>query len=179
MTNPADKPEDLPNSGRHRAPDGDAQTAYIPRITDVSDDGVPGGPLDPPIGLGGVVRAAVPPVVSGAKPAPRRAGDVPPAVPSAADTAVLRTDLPARAGNTASNGFDAVENREGVAAANMRQQGDRKGAESGNGRYGDAQAAQRPAEEEFDFFAKTADGGSGGSASGAARVSGPSSDVGM
>ena len=29
------------NSGRHRAPDGDAQTAYIPRITDASPDGVP------------------------------------------------------------------------------------------------------------------------------------------
>jgi sortase A len=31
-----------PNSGRHRAPDGDAQTAYIPRVTDASPDGVPG-----------------------------------------------------------------------------------------------------------------------------------------
>ncbi|WP_281179826.1 class E sortase [Actinoplanes subtropicus] len=40
------------NSGRHRAPDGEAQTAYIPRITDASPDGVPGGPLAPPIGLG-------------------------------------------------------------------------------------------------------------------------------
>ena len=50
-----DFPEDgVPNSGRHRAPDGDAQTAYIPRISDASPDGVPGGPLDPPVGLGGV-----------------------------------------------------------------------------------------------------------------------------
>src|SRR4051794_22564604 len=41
------------NSGRHRAPDGEAQTAYIPRITDASPDAAPGGPLAPPAGLGG------------------------------------------------------------------------------------------------------------------------------
>jgi LPXTG-site transpeptidase (sortase) family protein len=41
------------NSGRHRAPDAEAQTAYIPRISDVSADGVPGGPLSSPVGLGG------------------------------------------------------------------------------------------------------------------------------
>ena len=34
-----------PNSGRHRAPDGDAQTAFIPKITDETDDSAPGGPL--------------------------------------------------------------------------------------------------------------------------------------
>ncbi len=33
------------NWGRHRAPDGEAQTAYIPRVADASADGVPGGPL--------------------------------------------------------------------------------------------------------------------------------------
>ncbi|MEV0896966.1 class E sortase [Actinoplanes sp. NPDC049802] len=42
-------------SGRHRAPDSDAQTAYIPRITDTAPDGVPGGPLSAPIGPGGNV----------------------------------------------------------------------------------------------------------------------------
>jgi LPXTG-site transpeptidase (sortase) family protein len=52
---PPDLPEGAPSSGRHRAPDGDAQTAFIPRISDASPDGVPGGPLDPPIGLGAPV----------------------------------------------------------------------------------------------------------------------------
>src|SRR5512138_3032769 len=47
-----DTPAASGNSGRHRAPDGEAQTAYIPRITDASPDGVPGGPLAPPVGLG-------------------------------------------------------------------------------------------------------------------------------
>ena len=55
---PPDNSAAGPNSGRHRAPDGDAQTAYIPRITDASPDGVPGGPLAPHIGLGG---ASAPP----------------------------------------------------------------------------------------------------------------------
>jgi sortase A len=40
---PAEIPESLANSGRHRAPDGDAQTAFIPRISDASPDGVPAG----------------------------------------------------------------------------------------------------------------------------------------
>src|SRR5690349_23242528 len=48
----SDDQQALANSGRHRAPDGDAQTAFIPRITDASPDGVPGGPLDPPAALG-------------------------------------------------------------------------------------------------------------------------------
>jgi sortase A len=42
-----------PDSGRHRAPDAEAQTAYIPRLSDASPDGVPGGPLAPPVGLSG------------------------------------------------------------------------------------------------------------------------------
>ena len=50
---PPESPSAGANSGRHRAPDGDAQTAYIPRITDASPDGVPGGPLAPHVGLGG------------------------------------------------------------------------------------------------------------------------------
>ncbi len=53
-----DRPEGAAGSGRHRAPDGDAQTAYIPRITDASPDGVPGGPLDPPVGPGAAARAS-------------------------------------------------------------------------------------------------------------------------
>ncbi|MEU4621112.1 class E sortase [Actinoplanes sp. NPDC023801] len=52
---PPEYPAKPSGSGRHRAPDGDAQTAYIPRITDASPDGVPGGPLAPPVGLGGNV----------------------------------------------------------------------------------------------------------------------------
>jgi sortase A len=82
------EPRDPGSSGRHRAPDGDAQTAYIPRITDASPDGVPGGPLAPSLGLGGP-------------------GSTPPAagtgVPSPADTVVLATEpvpvplLPAQA----------------------------------------------------------------------------------
>src|SRR5690349_12398435 len=35
-------------SGRHRAPDAEAQTAFIPRVTDAVPNGVPGGPLSPP-----------------------------------------------------------------------------------------------------------------------------------
>src|SRR3954454_238133 len=50
---PPENPPAGKNSGRHRAPDGDAQTAFIPRITDASPHGVPGGPLAPPVGLGG------------------------------------------------------------------------------------------------------------------------------
>ncbi|MEV6599076.1 class E sortase [Actinoplanes sp. NPDC051346] len=58
---PPDNPESTANSGRHRAPDGDAQTAFIPRITDASADGVPGGPLEPPVGLGSpAIRAEAP-----------------------------------------------------------------------------------------------------------------------
>ncbi|MFC7528935.1 class E sortase [Actinoplanes sp. GCM10030250] len=52
---PPEHPASPPGKGRHRAPDGDAQTAFIPRITDTSPDGVPGGPLAPPVGLGGNV----------------------------------------------------------------------------------------------------------------------------
>ena len=40
-----DGPDDLDNSGRHRAPDGDAQTAFIPRITDDTATVCPAGPL--------------------------------------------------------------------------------------------------------------------------------------
>src|SRR5688500_17281290 len=57
----SDAQEGAANSGRHRAPDGDAQTAFIPRITDASPDGVPGGPLDPPASLGGAAPWPTPP----------------------------------------------------------------------------------------------------------------------
>lgn len=59
------------NSGRHRAPDGDAQTAYIPRISDASPDGVPGGPLAPRLGLTSPVAPvppASPPAATGPQP---------------------------------------------------------------------------------------------------------------
>ncbi|MEU8658493.1 hypothetical protein, partial [Actinoplanes philippinensis] len=49
---PPEYPANPSGSGRHRAPDGDAQTAYIPRITDTAPDGVPGGPLTSPAGPG-------------------------------------------------------------------------------------------------------------------------------
>jgi LPXTG-site transpeptidase (sortase) family protein len=65
---PSETPPDGVNSGRHRAPDGEAQTAFIPRISDASPDGVPGGPLAPPVGLSGSATG------------------------KAADTAVLRPD---------------------------------------------------------------------------------------
>ncbi|MGK5679974.1 class E sortase [Actinoplanes sp. URMC 104] len=71
-------------SGRHRAPDADAQTAYIPRITDASPDGVPGGPLAPPLGLGGQPTAA--------EAARRTPPPATPPPPSAAETAVLGAD---------------------------------------------------------------------------------------
>ena len=74
---PADFPEDVPNSGRHRARDGDAQTAFIPRISDASPDGVPGGPLAPP---------------DAAETAVLRTDEPPEAPPTADETAVLRTD---------------------------------------------------------------------------------------
>ncbi len=57
-----DGPDDPDNSGRHRAPDYDAHTAYLPRIVDSTDDGVPGGPLPLP-------PAAAPP------PGPSRTGE--------------------------------------------------------------------------------------------------------
>jgi LPXTG-site transpeptidase (sortase) family protein len=167
---PPDKPEGLPNSGRHRAPDGDAQTAFIPRITDASPDGVPGGPLAPPVGLG--TPAAWPPAAPAATaqppaaqppaaqppaaqpPAAQPPAAQPPAAqppaqtaaaPSAADTAILHTDGPA-----------APTGRRGARAGAT-------GAPPGTARTNDAGAApeqrSRAAtandrdEPEFDFFA--------------------------
>ncbi|MDI6099024.1 class E sortase [Actinoplanes sp. NEAU-A12] len=91
---PPEYPANPPGSGRHRAPDADAQTAYIPRITDASPDGVPGGPLAPPVGLGGNVdprppRSATPRAsaapgldeINAAAADPRRRSLQPPAPP--------------------------------------------------------------------------------------------------
>jgi sortase A len=109
-------PEGARRNGRHRAPDGDAQTAYIARISDAAPGGVPGGPLDPPVGLGGspswpAAGSAAP--AGATTPAPRAAAPSPPAgspptVPpperaphgranssdAAAPPAVVRTDAP-------------------------------------------------------------------------------------
>ena len=107
------------NLGRHRAPDREAQTAYIPRITDVAPDGVPGGPLAPPVGLGSPAMQSPAPASPGPDrqpddsvvrrdSAPNPAAHNPaahvtqdpawnlvaqnPVAPSAAETAVLTTD---------------------------------------------------------------------------------------
>jgi sortase A len=74
------------SSGRHRAPDDDAHTAYIPRITDASPDGVPGGPLAPRLGLGGPDDRPAPPV-----PPASAVAAVPPVDPP---TAMLPTVTP-------------------------------------------------------------------------------------
>ncbi|MEU4214250.1 class E sortase [Actinoplanes sp. NPDC026623] len=90
----SDAQEGAANSGRHRAPDGDAQTAFIPRITDASSDGVPGGPLELPIGLDpGPAWPSSPapgPAVPGGSPPPAR----PVETVSPDDTAIIRTDAP-------------------------------------------------------------------------------------
>ncbi|GAB1643789.1 class E sortase [Krasilnikovia sp. MM14-A1259] len=79
--NPPDHPEGSPNTGRHRAPDGDAHTAYIPRVTDAAPGGVPGGPLDPLVGLGGTISPA--PALDLAHGSPRPADATQPEPPSA------------------------------------------------------------------------------------------------
>jgi sortase A len=80
---PPEYPANQPGSGRHRAPDGDAQTAYIPRITDSAPDGVPGGPLASPVGPGGNVDPRPAPSVT------------PPAAPVVAPVAVPAMPPPA------------------------------------------------------------------------------------
>jgi LPXTG-site transpeptidase (sortase) family protein len=104
---PADFPDDLPDSGRHRAPDGDGQTAYIPRISDASPD----GPLAPPAGLGATAAGSAPPPDAGkadkaeeTQPGGDKAAPLDPTEtavlrtdegPAPGETAVLRTDTPA------------------------------------------------------------------------------------
>ena len=95
MTSP-ERPERPPNLGKHRRPDGNAQTAFIPRITDASPDGVPGGPLAPPVGLGGAGAPTAGPVA-------QRNGKPPTDDPSVAETAIIRTNAP----TTASEPTDA------------------------------------------------------------------------
>ncbi|MET8152854.1 class E sortase [Actinoplanes sp. NPDC049668] len=92
----SDAQEGAAYSGRRRAPDGDAQTAYIPRIADASPNGVPGGPLAPPGGHGGTTSWPAPPATGPADPG----GNPPQPVeaPAPADTAVIRTDSPAAPG---------------------------------------------------------------------------------
>src|SRR3954454_8880437 len=103
---PPENPPAGKNSGRHRAPDGDAQTAYIPRITDASPDGVPGGPLAPPVGLGANTQApgvphssAVVPQPEGVRPqAPTTAAPVAPGDSSGGGTRSAVPSRPAAAG---------------------------------------------------------------------------------
>jgi LPXTG-site transpeptidase (sortase) family protein len=75
--------------GRHRAPDAEAQTAYIPRVSDASPDGVPGGPLTPPVGLG----TNVSPQPAGSS-RPSRGATADPGMPGApaVDTAIIEPD---------------------------------------------------------------------------------------
>jgi sortase A len=91
---PPDFPEIVPNSGRHRARDGDAQTAFIPRISDASADGVPGGPFAPPDPAEtAVLRTDDPPEAAAAADETAVLGTDEGPVPG--ETAVLRTDMPA------------------------------------------------------------------------------------
>ncbi len=123
-----DNPSTGPGSGRHRAPDAEGQTAYIPRITDASPDGVPGGPLAPPIGLGGQPMQTTP------TPQPPT---LPPPSPSAAETAVLRTDeeVQRRIVRNAGGSLGAAQR---AAAASARPTDSWQG---------------RSAQQDFDFFA--------------------------
>ncbi|MFF5084732.1 class E sortase [Actinoplanes sp. NPDC000266] len=93
----SDTPAGSAGSGRHRAPDGDAQTAYIPRITDASPDGVPGGPLAPPVGLSGSqttpIRPPAPTTPPAATPDPQPA---PPTFPARQDPAAPPAAFSAR-----------------------------------------------------------------------------------
>ncbi|HEX8348162.1 MAG TPA: class E sortase [Actinoplanes sp.] len=118
---PPDGPYGMGNSGRHRAPDGDAQTAYIPRITDASPDGVPGGPLAPQTGAGPAGWPPVAPPTSVPTAAPLDVSSVParppvppaPAIPTLADPVpvnptrpvpVLGDARPPAAGNAPASG---------------------------------------------------------------------------
>src|SRR3954468_9594903 len=95
---PPENPPAGKNSGRHRAPDGDAQTAYIPRITDASPDGVPGGPLAPPVGLGANTQ---PP----GDPQPAATNTAAPGIPQPAATNTAAPGIPQPAAtNTAAPG---------------------------------------------------------------------------
>ena len=142
---PPETPEAGPNSGKHRAPDGDAQTAYIPRITDASPDGVPGGPLDPPVGLGG----------SAARPLAAAPGSAAPTVPSSASTASTAggsRSAPYVAG--ASSGGSAGEASAAETAVLRTDVPVARAAASARAAaHGSGQADKRPAESGFDFFA--------------------------
>ncbi len=80
-------PDDPDNSGRHRAPDDNGHTVYLPRIVDGTDDGVPGGPLPLP-------SDAAPPAVP---------GEWPPAPPMTPPGETLGAALPY--GPVPENGF--------------------------------------------------------------------------
>ncbi|MEU7903756.1 class E sortase [Actinoplanes sp. NPDC049118] len=154
----SDAQEGAANSGRHRAPDGDAQTAFIPRITDASPDGVPGGPLEVPGGHDGAAALPSPlaagPPISGGSPPPAGSGDA----TSPADTAVIVTDSPA------GPGLDPVVARAAAAARAAAKAGSAAavtGPAAVAPRTGPAAPfepgpAPAPAGNAFDFFASAA-----------------------
>jgi sortase A len=174
---PPDKPEGLPSSGRHRAPDGDAQTAFIPRITDASPDGVPGGPLAPPVGLGTPAAwpsAAPPPATPppatpppATPPPAQNAAAPPPAENAAAEPPAQNAAAQPHAQTAAapSAADTAILHTDGPAAPTGRRGAwaGATGAPPGTARTNDAGAApeqrSRAAtandrdEPEFDFFA--------------------------
>ncbi|GIF11578.1 hypothetical protein Ate01nite_16100 [Actinoplanes teichomyceticus] len=106
MTNtPAEYPGSPAGRGRHRAPDAEAHTAYIPRVSDASPDGVPGGPLTPPVGLGanvspspaGSSRPARGAVTGPGLPAESGIADVPAATPANGSPGLPGAPLPTAA----------------------------------------------------------------------------------
>jgi sortase A len=155
---PADFPDGLPDSGRHRARDGDAQTAYLPRISDTAPD----GPLAPP---------------DAAETAVLRTDDPPVAASSADETAVLRTDEGPAPAETAVVRTDTTPNaeRRGPAGGSIGALATAGGLgaalfAAGAGRPEPAPPAPKPAPEDeparprngslspsgFDFFAAAA-----------------------
>ncbi|MEV6842077.1 class E sortase [Actinoplanes sp. NPDC051411] len=141
------------NSGRHRAPDGEANTAYIPRITDASPDGVPGGPLAPPIGLGSA--AEQPPAVRGehsptAAAAPQGPAD---AAPPAADTAILEADEEIRRRVAAARALPQPAAPSGPASAAGEKTADEVSAAAAAARSRQAGPPTELPPGEFDFFA--------------------------
>ncbi|GAA2844196.1 hypothetical protein Acy02nite_69120 [Actinoplanes cyaneus] len=130
--------------GRHRAPDAEAHTAYIPRASDASPDGVPGGPLTPPVGLG----ANVSPRPAGSPPtwAPTDAPE-----PPAAGSAVHQTGSAVhQAGNTVHQTGEAA--RQGMPGVQAGPGLDEVSAAAEAARRRAMPSATQPAPASFDAF---------------------------